>query len=38
MMAFSTAFMADLSYGVTVIRRGSGAEIVAICLSGVTVP
>ncbi len=38
MMAFSTAFIDDLSYGVIVIRRGSGAATVAICLSGVETP
>ena len=38
MMAFSTAFIDDLSYGVIVISRGSGAATVAICLSGVETP
>ena len=38
MMAFSMPFMAVLSNGCTVSRRGSGAAMLAICLSGVDVP
>ena len=37
-MAFSTAFMDDLSHGFTVRRRGSGTLTCAICVSGVAVP
>ena len=35
---FSIAFIALLSYGVTVSSRASGALIVASCLSGVCAP
>ena len=38
MMAFSTLRMAVLSKGCTVISRGSGTAMLAICLSGVDVP
>ena len=37
-IAFSIAFIDDLSYGVTVSRRASDAEMPASCLSGVRVP
>jgi len=37
-MAFSITGMSDLSHGLIVIRRGSGALSVATWLSGVIVP
>ena len=38
LIAFSIALIEDLSYGCTVSRRASGAEIVASWFSGVIAP